>query len=171
MTDSTTTAGRRPSTVVGVAGTPAGRAALRWALDRSAHTVTAVAVWVPQPLALGAGVPRLPASPVPTPPLVDDVEGATRRMLDGVVADCCAATGVPEDMVDRRVESGDPVQVLLGLAEGADLLVLGNERRGAVAGALVGSVGLSCVHHATCPVVLVPAADQHENTPGSPPAG
>jgi predicted dienelactone hydrolase len=37
------------------------------------------------------------------------------------------------------------------------LLVVGNTGRGALAGAVTGSVALRCAHHARCPIVLVPA--------------
>ena len=56
------------------------------------------------------------------------------------------------------VAPGDPGDVLLEHASDADALVLGNSRRGGIAGALLGSVGLPCVHHATCPLVLAPSA-------------
>jgi nucleotide-binding universal stress UspA family protein len=37
----------------------------------------------------------------------------------------------------------------------ADLLVIGNRGHGALVEALLGSVGQQCVHHATCPVVVI----------------
>jgi Universal stress protein family len=38
---------------------------------------------------------------------------------------------------------------------GADLLIVGHRGRGAVASAVLWSVGLHCVLHATCPVLIV----------------
>lgn len=58
---------------------------------------------------------------------------------------------------EGRVVHGDPKEVLLAQARDAAMLVLGNHRHGRVAGALLGSVALSCAHHAGCPVVLVPS--------------
>jgi len=45
--------------------------------------------------------------------------------------------------------------VLLDAAAGADLLVVGSRGYGGFAEALLGSVGQHCVHHATCPVVII----------------
>jgi nucleotide-binding universal stress UspA family protein len=56
-------------------------------------------------------------------------------------------------------------------ARDADLLVVGHRGRGAVASALLGSVGLRCVLHSTCPVTVVPAVTaEHaaEESLGSP---
>ena len=44
-----------------------------------------------------------------------------------------------------------------GDAKDADLLVLGHRGRGAFRSAVLGSVGLHCVLHATCPVTIVRA--------------
>jgi nucleotide-binding universal stress UspA family protein len=42
----------------------------------------------------------------------------------------------------------------------APILVVGSVGHGAIVGALLGSVSQYCVHHATCPVVVVPHADR-----------
>ena len=46
---------------------------------------------------------------------------------------------------------------LLGVAKGADLLVVGSRGRGSLAGMLLGSTSQQVVHHASCPVVVIPA--------------
>ena len=50
---------------------------------------------------------------------------------------------------------GHPAQVLLDAADGADLLVIGHRGHDSFAGALLGSVGQYCVHHARVPVLIV----------------
>ncbi len=67
--------------------------------------------------------------------------------------------GVPAEalIADRPVVEG-----LVRLAEerGADLLVVGDSRDSALAGALTGSVCHALVHRTTLPVVMVPAPDE-----------
>ena len=43
----------------------------------------------------------------------------------------------------------------LNASAGADLLVVGSRGHGGFVEALLGSVGQHCVHHATCPVVVI----------------
>jgi nucleotide-binding universal stress UspA family protein len=57
--------------------------------------------------------------------------------------------------VDVRVVPGSAGQVLLDQAADADLLVVGHRGRGGIASACLGSVGLQCVLHGACPVVVV----------------
>lgn len=52
------------------------------------------------------------------------------------------------------VKEGDAAQVLIELADGADLLVVGSRGHGGFTGALLGSVSQHCVHHSRCPVVI-----------------
>jgi nucleotide-binding universal stress UspA family protein len=67
----------------------------------------------------------------------------------------------PDVTINPVVVQGWPAEVLLAAAEGADLLVLGNRGRGGFASALLGSVSQNCVHHATCPVLIIRAAKDH----------
>lgn len=142
----------QPTVVVGIDDTDAAKAALRWAVHQAESTrgtVAAVAVWH-QPVTMTAGTADMIA------PIVDDadLEAQARRWLGDALG---SLPGDTERLVRGEVLSGEPTEVLLERARGAELLVLGNKRRGSVAGAVVGSVALSCTHHAECPVVLVPA--------------
>ncbi len=62
---------------------------------------------------------------------------------------------VSDVRIRSRVVQGNPAQVLIDAAEGADLLVVGSRGHGGFTGALLGSVGTHCVHHARCPVVVI----------------
>jgi len=50
---------------------------------------------------------------------------------------------------------GHPARVLLDASAGAELLVIGSRGHGGFVEAMLGSVGQHCVHHATCPVVVI----------------
>jgi nucleotide-binding universal stress UspA family protein len=63
----------------------------------------------------------------------------------------------PELTVLRQVSAGSPRTVLLEAAAGAQLLVIGSRGRGGLDDMSLGSVAHALLHHAPCPVVVVPA--------------
>ncbi|WP_214401450.1 universal stress protein [Pseudonocardia lacus] len=82
------------------------------------------------------------------------IETRLRRKVGEVLAEMGgAARQVPYDVMGIV---GRPGAVLVDRSRGAELLVIGHRGRGAVASAVLGSVGLHCVLHATCPVTVVP---------------
>jgi len=62
--------------------------------------------------------------------------------------------------VELKPVDGDPVDVLLKLAAEveANLIVVGSRGNGGFAGLSVGSVAAETAAHASCPVVVIPAA-------------
>jgi nucleotide-binding universal stress UspA family protein len=160
----------QPALVVGVDGSAAARAALRWAVEqaqRAGGRVVAIAVVEPRPLiapgsglAGGAMTPGMVAGTLPEMSYGmaddEDVTAEADRWLSDAVSVLPAAAA---EVVDPRAVVGGAADALLEAARGADLLVLGNHRRGTLTGALVGSVAQYCVQHATCPLVLVPAPE------------
>src|SRR5581483_597159 len=55
-----------------------------------------------------------------------------------------------------RAVAGVPAEELLNASTGADLLVVGSRGHGGFSRLLLGSVSSQCVHHGTCPVVVIP---------------
>ncbi|MFB6978229.1 universal stress protein [Streptomyces scopuliridis] len=62
----------------------------------------------------------------------------------------------PEVAVQRRLAQGTAHQALLEETPGADLLVVGAQRRKAAFGLQLGRVSHAVLHHAGCPVAVVP---------------
>jgi nucleotide-binding universal stress UspA family protein len=138
-----------PRIIVGVDGSPPSVAALRWAARQAELTggsIDAVIAWEFPLVASGFGW-------APNKAFDDGTycELATKT-LNAAIGDVNPPPGVA---VNQVVMEGNPAQVLLSAAKDADLLVVGNRGHGAFVDALIGSVSVRCLHHATCPVVIV----------------
>jgi len=153
------TGGRsRPRVVVGVDGSAGSRAALVHALAtavRLGGEVEAVSAY--QPVASYWADPAPAGAVLGTDAIIADTTQAIGTFVQEVRADlavsgAAAAADVP---VQLTVDAGPVAQLLVDRAAGAAVLVVGNRGRGAVRSALLGSVALHCVTHATCPVVVV----------------
>lgn len=136
--------------VVGVDGSNSSKAALAWAVRQAALTgaeVEAVTAWqVPGPFGYGYAVDVATA----------ELEKEAANGLDQVIAETAdRASGV---QIRPVVVQDNPARALLEAAKGAELLVVGSRGHGGFAEALLGSVGQHCVHHATCPVVVIRGA-------------
>jgi nucleotide-binding universal stress UspA family protein len=132
--------------VVGVDGSDSSKAALAWAVRQARLTgaaVDAVIAWE---------FPATGAYPMPSVAEIDFEEIAAEMIADAV-AEASAMAG-PVKITSKVVE-GNAAQVLLHESAGADLLVVGSRGHGGFTEALLGSVGQHCVHHATCPVVVI----------------
>ncbi|MFG3164808.1 universal stress protein [Streptomyces sp. NPDC048232] len=64
----------------------------------------------------------------------------------------------PDVPVVEHVEMGSAGQVLLSVAANAQLMVVGRRARRTAVGARIGSVAHGVLHHANCPVAVVPHA-------------
>jgi nucleotide-binding universal stress UspA family protein len=138
-----------PRIVAGVDGSPVSIAALRWAIRQAAvtgGTVEAVIAWEFPVVGGSFGW-------APTAPFDDtDYSEIAAKTLNAAVTDASPPPGVT---VNQIVREGSAAQVLLNAAKDADLLVVGNRGHGGLADALIGSVSVRCLHHATCPVVII----------------
>ena len=131
--------------VVGVDGFESSQAALRWAIHQAKLTgavVEAVTAWqVP------VGTELVPETDMP------DYQDDARLVLTEAITEMCMIDTEVE--VRPRVVQGRAALALVDAAEGADLLVVGCRGHGGLAEALLGSVSQYCVHHASCPVVIM----------------
>ncbi|WP_030230583.1 MULTISPECIES: universal stress protein [unclassified Streptomyces] len=64
----------------------------------------------------------------------------------------------PDVPVEEHVEMGGAAQVLLSVAGTAQLMVVGRRAHRTAVGARIGSVAHGVLHHADCPVAVVPQA-------------
>ncbi|MFK0113442.1 universal stress protein [Streptomyces sp. NPDC091217] len=141
------------SIVVGVDGSEASLAALRWAAEqaRAIHAdVIAVHAWEP------IGDRFAPYAPAPVRPTAAEQRAEAARML----ATAVQKVSGPRNSRSIRavVAEGPPAQVLPARASGARLLVLGRRAHAQRGLPALGTVGRACVRCATVPVVMVPVA-------------
>lgn len=145
--------------VVGVDGSPASNAALRFGAEEAQlrdWKLVAVHAWLyipPGPLAEPGLVP-LPS--VDVAGTAQALRGAAEAELEDAIAEVFPEE--PPVEIERRLVEGDPAEALENESRQADLVVVGSRGRSAIAAALLGSVTRHVVDHATCPVVVVKAS-------------
>ncbi len=146
------------SIVVGIDGTEHASAALRWAAEEAAlrqATLVAVHAWTFMPVTTPADSGLVPMAWTESMEVLDASRAAAERIAGDQVR---AVLGEGHDAVVKIVEGG-PATALVEAAADADLLVVGNQGRGNLASALLGSTSAEVADAAPCPVVIVRARD------------
>ena len=142
----------RPRIVVGIDGSDGAKRALGWAFSeaeqRGADLDVVVAWDLPYKWAEGFNTEWGEDSDYFARAAADEAGAVVDDLLDGKPR--------PGWLTVHAVE-GPPAPVLIERARAADLLVLGTRGRGGFAKLLLGSVSNTCVHHAPCPVCVIPA--------------
>lgn len=131
--------------IVGVDGTDAADDVLRFAFSyASRHRVglQAVLCWRPDPLATMIWRPE--------PPVPIQAEARLSEILAGW------REQFPEVVVHQVVIRDHPVAGLVAASTAQQLLVVGSRTKQAMLGTLLGSVSQGVLHHATCPVAVLP---------------
>ncbi len=135
--------------VVGIDGSDGSRAALHWALDetrRRGSRLDVVLAWQTPYLGEVSGLVLVS--------MTEEAEQRARNLLADVADGIVAAH--PDLHIVPLLAEGRAAPALLDAAAGADLLVVGSRGRGGFKSLLLGSVSSACVHHAPCPVAVVP---------------
>ena len=141
-----------PGITVGIDGSDGAHRALEWAMKQAAAHHAPLTV---------VAVHEVPASgwtgnPVILPPDEPAVEKA-RHAAEELVAKAAAQLGGSQPLsVTVRAVNGFPAQELIEASRDADLLVVGSRGGGGFARLMLGSVSDQVMHHAYCPVVIVP---------------
>lgn len=134
--------------VVGVDGSESSRRAMQWAAERAAEGDQLVLAHAWNLNAVGA---------FESPYLnVIDYETHAHRLIDELAAELAQSEEAKGLEIIVSVEHGHPGQMLIELSDGADLVVVGSRGYGGFKGLLLGSVSTYVVHHARCPVAVIP---------------
>jgi len=138
--------GRENIIVCGIDGSAAGQRALEWAVDeaiRRSCKLRVVTVWAWDG---GEGIAG------PSPAAAHD---HAKRAQDIAVSGVLAHTDNPPE-VEQLVVRGVASESLCVSALDAELMVLGSHGHGTMHDHLVGSTSMRAIHHAPCPVVILP---------------
>jgi nucleotide-binding universal stress UspA family protein len=155
---------KQSAVVVGVSGSRASAAALRWAVDEARQrqaTLHVVRSWDREFDA--------EYSPVNT-----RITPGQRRSAacEGLAATMRATFGSETpDGVAAELAEGIAERTLVDLSADADLLVLGSTSPTTQTGQFIGPVIRACLSRAHCPVVVVSSAEQDAGRPCGGPAG
>ena len=155
--------------VVGVDGSPWANNAVRWAAREAVMrqaSLTLVHV-LTKPVASRLGW-TFSTAPLPADFGQWEQDEQARRLLDDamkLVDDDTEDSGPPE--VNGEVSTTGPVfssavSALVDLTEEAEMIVVGSRTQGGGLRSLLGSVGTGLVHHAHCPVAVIPDHDPDE---------
>jgi nucleotide-binding universal stress UspA family protein len=133
--------------VVGVDSSATSVKALRWALDEARLRGSSVELVhaFPRPELIGMTM-------VVTLPSDDELREASAQVVQDSLDSVGGAGGVD---VTVHVGPGGPASMLVDIAAGADLLVIGSRGLGGFRGLLLGSVTQQVIAHAPCPVVVI----------------
>jgi nucleotide-binding universal stress UspA family protein len=140
-----------PDIVVGVDGSPASEAALRFALEEARLRELPLRVVCAWEASASAFIGEAFA---PTPDVFLEAEHHAEAVLRSALERLAPDNTV---QVEALSAEGHPATVLVEQARDAELLVVGSRGRGAAGSLLLGSVSQSVAHHAPCPLVIVPS--------------
>jgi nucleotide-binding universal stress UspA family protein len=138
--------------IVGVDSSQDAHRALEWAMQEAAARHARLTVITVHQVAASAWIGTPVFLPVDEPTM-----DYARQAAEEAVAKAVAQLGELEPVpVTVQTVTGFPAQELIESSRDADLLVVGTRGRGGFARLMLGSVSDQVMHHAHCPVVLVP---------------
>lgn len=132
--------------VIGVDGSEGSKRALEFGIEEAtAHKWRVLLVH-------GVDVGLSAADPYGGGAVLEQLQESGRLVLDEAAAEVTKH----HLEVTTKLEIGSPAYALVDAAKGAAMLVVGSRGHGGFVGLLLGSVSSACVHHAHCPIVVVP---------------
>ena len=138
---------------VGIDGSAHSTRALEWAIKEAAvrHAPVTVLTVHTVPMSGWTG------NPITLPQDAQDQEKAQQAAAAMTLKATSQLGAAKPSSVTVRAISGFPVQELIEASRTADLMVVGSRGAGGFARLMIGSVSSQVVHHAHCPVVVVPS--------------
>jgi nucleotide-binding universal stress UspA family protein len=146
----------RPIIVVGVDDSESSHRALRWAVQEAVRRqarLTIITAWT------WDAVEGTPLAMI-DPEAMHDIAENTQ---DDAVKEILAEGPTPPEVL-REVVQATASEALIEASQGAELIVVGTHGRGPVKSFLLGSVSLSVIRHASCPVVVMPPVSAQPRT-------
>lgn len=155
--------GQMGTIVVGVDGSDASQAALRWASEeaglRNADLKVVYAYDYQPPWRQHRYGDEIMSSGTDTERMRERLEhdaAEAREHAEALVRDIAADVGDGGVKVEAlAIAHSNPAEALVEASTDADLLVVGSRGRGGFKGLVLGSVSQQCVQHATCPVSVI----------------
>ncbi|TGD87437.1 universal stress protein [Mycolicibacterium sp. CH28] len=147
------TAGASGEIIVGVDGSAASNAAVRWAAHEGGTRNIALR------LVHVAQAPAVTNVMTPVPTEFEEWQDTQARQVLAeareLVAQVGTETGAPARIADADIYHATPVPTLVDLSKGAELIVVGSRGMGAFRRGLLGSISTGLIHHAHCPVAVI----------------
>ena len=137
---------------VGYDGSHSAQHALVWAMREAGFRHAPLTVLTVHPVAASGWT----GNPIILPedhPAVEEARQAAKDAIGKAVAELGEPCAVP---VTVRAVSGIPARELMAASADADLLVVGTRGRSGMSRLLLGAVSTQMLHHAHCPVAVIP---------------
>ena len=141
-----------PGIIVGVDGSSHSRRALDWAINEAAIRHAPLTVLTVQQAITGYWGPVIYPGDAE---LTEHARKIAQDETDDALGKLAEDARPPE--VTVLAVPGAPAEEILGAAHDADMIVIGSRGAGSFKKLLMGSVSYTVLHHAPCPVVVIPA--------------
>ncbi len=141
-----------PGIVVGIDGSGHSQRALEWAIKEAALRHTSLTVLTVDQAVAGFWGGTLHYAQDET--RTEKAQEAAQAEVDKTLA---TLSDHPESVTVKAIH-GLPAEELINASADADMVVIGSRGGGGFSQMVMGSVANQVVHHAHCPVVVIPAA-------------
>jgi nucleotide-binding universal stress UspA family protein len=139
--------------VVGVDGSEASKVALAHAVDQALAWEAELIVFSSIPVAAGTSMFAWAPGPIDHSAVLAELEVEVGRLIQ----DELSSRQLPETFsIRHHALDGTASSLLVEFSDSVDLVVVGSRGRGGFSGLLLGSTSQAVLHHARCPVMVVP---------------